>query len=190
MPQRVFRQKQGPQGDGPTSAVRPPIAPAAASLRTSSRAPTSASLPNPVQHVCRPTSAPMLNRFYLFYKFFLIFFLLLSTYGVPLAAPSRQPDRSPRFVRDFRPLIPARASIRLHGRLDGRSGFPAPENRHQPSGFPSHAATGLSAVLAAEPSIQLSRRFRARNVHSNHHIHRHRPAHHEPVYNPTQQHAR
>jgi hypothetical protein len=36
--QRVFRQKQWPQGDGPTLAVGPPIAPAAAALNTSSRA--------------------------------------------------------------------------------------------------------------------------------------------------------
>jgi hypothetical protein len=39
-------------------------------------------------------------------------------------------------------------------------------------GFPSRAATGLSAVLAAGLSIQPSRRFRAPNVLSNHHIRR------------------
>ena len=50
--------------------------------------PTSAPVPNPVQHSCRPTSTLVLNRSYLFYSSF-SFFVLLSTYiGVPLAAPS------------------------------------------------------------------------------------------------------
>ena len=37
------------------------------------------------QHRCRPTSAPMLNRYILFDSYFSIF--LPSTYGVPLVAP-------------------------------------------------------------------------------------------------------
>ena len=41
-----------------------------------------------VPHSCRPRSALVLNRFYLFYSFCSSSFLLLSTYGVPLAAPS------------------------------------------------------------------------------------------------------
>ena len=54
--------------------------------------------------------------------------------------------------------------------------------------FQARAATGLSAVLAVGLSTHAPRRFHI-YVHSNHHIPRHRPAHHEPVYNPTQQHA-
>ena len=52
-----------------------------APLRTSSRAPTSALLPTPVPHVCRPTSTPVLNRFYLFYSSFFsspLFYLYLG----------------------------------------------------------------------------------------------------------------
>ena len=75
----------------------PPVAPvplAAAPLRASSRAPTSAPMPTPVQHVCRPTSTPMLNRFYLFY----ISFFSSPLFYLYVGYPSRHPfelDRSP-----------------------------------------------------------------------------------------------
>ena len=75
-----------------------------APLRTSSRAPTSALLPTPVQHVCRPPSTPMLNRFYLFYISLFsspLFYLYL---GYPSRHP-HQPDRSEPPIRDFRPPI-------------------------------------------------------------------------------------
>ena len=67
-------------------------------MKTSSRPPTSAFLPTPVQHVCRPTSTPMLNRFYLLY--ISLFFSPLSylyVYGVPLSAspPARQKTTPP-----------------------------------------------------------------------------------------------
>ena len=66
-----------------------------ASLKTGHSSQTSAFLPTQVQHVCRPTSTPMLNRFYLFY---------ISLFSSPLfylcmGHPSRHPhqtDRSPR----------------------------------------------------------------------------------------------
>jgi len=64
----------------------------------------------------------MLNRFYLFYiSVFLFFFfsLLLSTYGVPLAAPSLCPIEARPFVRDFGSLIPALRGRRLLNRLGG-----------------------------------------------------------------------
>ena len=63
-------------------------------MRTSSRAPTSAFLPTPVQHVCRPPSTPVLNRFFLFYISLFsspLFYLYL---GYPSRHPP-QPDRSP-----------------------------------------------------------------------------------------------
>ena len=99
------------------------------SLKTGHSSQTSAFLPTPVQHVCRPPSAPMLNRFYLFY---------ISVFSSPLfylylGYPSRhplQPDRSPPFVRDFRPLIPAHGARRLHGRLDGQSPAVGLQKRH------------------------------------------------------------
>ena len=70
-----------------------PHRPPAASLSTNSRAPRSAFLPTPVQHVCRPTSAPLLNRFYSS----LFLSLLSSSYlWDTLAAPSLCPIEARR----------------------------------------------------------------------------------------------
>ena len=69
-----------------------------------------------VLHSRRPTSALMRNRFYLFYISF--FSSSIYLWGTP-RGPIPQPDRSPRFVRDFRLLIPAHGGRRLHDRLDG-----------------------------------------------------------------------
>jgi hypothetical protein len=100
--------------------------------------PTSAPMPTPVQHSCRPTSAPMLNRYILF----IVLSLLLSSIylrGTP-RCPIPLPDRSPppsqlASVRDFRPLIPAHGDRRLHGRLDGRSPVLALEKPSPAKGF-------------------------------------------------------
>jgi len=134
--------------------VRPLITLAAASLNTSSRAPTSAFLPTPVQHVCRPPSTPMLNRYYL--SIVLSSLRLAASiylWGTP-RGPISLPDRRPppcqsSSVRDFRPLIPAHGNMRLHGRLDGQSPAVGLQKRHQPRTFPARAASGLPAVLAA-----------------------------------------
>jgi hypothetical protein len=72
-----------------------------------------------VQHLCRPTSAPVLNRSYL--SLFLSLLSSMPIWGTP-RGPIPQPDRSPppcqsAPIRDFRPLIPAIPFRRLPGRL-------------------------------------------------------------------------
>jgi hypothetical protein len=77
---------------------------------------TSAPMPTPVQHSCRPTSAPLQNRYILFsISFFSSSIYLLGTPRGPIP----QPDRSPSSVRDFHLLIPALRGRRLHGRPSG-----------------------------------------------------------------------
>ena len=74
---------------------------------------------DPVQHWCRPTSAPVLNRFYLsIVPSSLLLSSSIHLWGTP-RGPIPLPDRSLPFVRDFRPLIPANGGRLLHGRLDG-----------------------------------------------------------------------
>jgi len=59
------------------------------------------------------------------------------------------PARLPRqFIQRFLTSGSRVRCRRLHGRPGGRSGFPAPENRHQPEGFSSPVATSLSAGCA------------------------------------------
>jgi len=73
-----------------------------------------------VQHSCRPTSAPMLNRFYLFHiPFFSSSIPPWATPRGPIALPDRRPPSCQPFVLDFHPLIPALRDRRLHGRLGG-----------------------------------------------------------------------
>ena len=86
-----------------------------------------------VQHPRRPTSAPVRNRYILFYSSFSSSFFYLPM-GTP-RGPVSLPDRSRPFVRDFGPLIPALRVRRLHGRLGGQSGFLAPQKYHQPEGY-------------------------------------------------------
>jgi hypothetical protein len=100
---------------------------------------------DPHQHSCRPTSAPVRNRYILLsISFYSRFFYLWGTPRDPIS----KPDRSPPFVRDFGPLIPAHGNRRLHGRLNGQSPAVGLQNCHQPRTFRARAATGLSAVLA------------------------------------------
>ena len=93
-PKSIGRQRAGETGSGPnisTHAV-------------------------PVQHSCRPTSAPLLNRSHS--SLFLSLLSSVRMWGTP-RGPIPQPDRSPPLIRDFRPLIPAHDGGRLPSRLDG-----------------------------------------------------------------------
>jgi hypothetical protein len=51
------------------------------------------------------------------------------------------------------PQSAAFGARRLHGRLDRQSPVVSPQKSHQPRTFRTRAAAGLSAVLAAGPSI-------------------------------------
>jgi hypothetical protein len=71
-----------------------------------------------VQHWCRPTSAPIRNRFHRFYKFFLLFFLLYP-YGVWHPATLSPMPTRPRLVQRCSDPRAAFAGRRLPSRLDG-----------------------------------------------------------------------
>ena len=111
-----------------------------------------------VQHPCRPTSAPVLNRFYLFYISF--FSSSIYLWGTP-RGPVPLFDRSLQVVRDFRPLIPSYGGRRLHGHLGGRSGFLSPQKRRQPRGFSSLSRHQSASNLGGRPSTHSPRRFHA-----------------------------
>jgi hypothetical protein len=131
--------ERGWECDGQTENDLPPVAPvplAAAPLRTSSRAPTYAPMPTPVQRSRRPTSAPVRNRFNSSISSFFSSPLFYRYLGYPSRHP-HQPDRSPPFVRDFRPRLAAFPARRLHGRLDGQSPAVGLQKRHQPRTIPS-----------------------------------------------------
>ena len=71
------------------------------------------------QYSCRPTSAPVLNRFYLS----IVLSCPLLSSSIYLWGTTRGPiphrDRIPPFVRNFRLLTPALRVRLFHGRLDG-----------------------------------------------------------------------
>ena len=90
----------------------------------------------------RPTSAPMLNRYILFYSLFSSSFFFYLPMGYP-SRPHASADRNPPLVRDSHLLIPALRGRRLHGRLGGQSPAVGLQNLHQPRTVPSHAATSL-----------------------------------------------